>query len=102
MRERAGHGVNHRRVNQRFVALDVHHRVALATSGDFGDAIGSARVIRSRHFRVTKILCHFPDPCVVRRDDDFAQRPGFLALLDDVLNERLADDERKRFAGKPR
>jgi hypothetical protein len=59
-------------------------------------------MIRSRHFRVTKILCHFPDPFVVRCHDDFAQRPGFLALLDDVLNQRLARDERKRFAGKPR
>jgi hypothetical protein len=59
-------------------------------------------MIRSRHFRATEILCHFPDPCVVGRHDDFAQRPGFLALLDDVLNQRLAGDERKRFAGKPR
>ena len=40
--KRARHGVDHPRVNQRFVALDVDHGVAGAIGGDLGDAVGAA------------------------------------------------------------
>ena len=56
----------------------------------------SGRVISTRQ----KSLRHFPDARVVRGHDDFAQRLGLPALLDDVLDERLAGNERERLAGK--
>src|SRR5476649_2643606 len=59
-------------------------------------------MFRSRHLHAAEILRHFPDACVVRGHDDFAQLLRSLALLDDVLDERLARDERERLAGKPR
>jgi hypothetical protein len=56
----------------------------------------------ARHFRATKILRDFPDARVVRGDNYFRKRFCLLALLNDVLDERLASDRRERLAGKPR
>ena len=59
-------------------------------------------MFRAGHFHAAEILRHLPDARVIRGHDDFAQRFRLLALLDDVLDERLAGDEREGFAGEPR
>ena len=41
--QRVGHGIDHGRINQRLVALDVDHRIAVHARGDFGDAVRAAR-----------------------------------------------------------
>ena len=56
-------------------------------------------MFRARHFHAAEILHHFPDARVVRGHDDFEKRFRLLALLDDVLKQRLAGDERERLAG---
>ena len=43
----------------------------------------------SGHFRAAEILRDLPDPGVVGGDDDFRQRFGALAALDDMLDEGL-------------
>ena len=82
--------------------MDVHHRVGIAALANFGDAVTAARMLRARHFHATEILRHFPDARVVRSDDDLRKRFRALALLNDVLDKRLARDERERLAGKAR
>jgi hypothetical protein len=59
-------------------------------------------MFRARHLHAAEILRHFPDARVVGGHDDFGKRFGLLALLDDVLEQRLAGDGRERLAGKPR
>ena len=101
MRQRVRHGVNHRRVNQRLVALNIHDRVAIATLRDFCDAVRTARMIGTGHLDAAEILRDFPDARVVRRHDGFRKRFCLLALLENVLEEWFARDERERLAGKP-
>ena len=58
-------------------------------------------MFRSCHFHAAEILRHLPDTRIIRGHDDFRKRFCLLALLDDVLDQRLAGDEReKRLAGE--
>src|SRR5258708_855656 len=54
------------------------------------------------HLDPAKLPGHLSDARVVGGDDDFAQRPRLLALLDDPLDERPAGNERERFAREAR
>ena len=72
-------------------------------AGDFRDAIRAARMIGRGHFHPAELLRD------LRRSASSSvatmtsrERLGLLALLDDVLDERLAGDQRQRLAGKPR
>ena len=57
LRQRAGDGVDHRRVDQRLIALNVHDRVARAARGRFRDAIRAAGMVRTRHFDAAEFFC---------------------------------------------
>ena len=88
------------RIDEWFVSLDVHERVAGMTFGDLGDSVGAARVVRASHFDIAKALGYFPDLGVVGGHDDFGERRGLLALLDDILDEWFAGDFVERLARK--
>ena len=96
-----GHGVDHRRIHQRFVALDVHVPVGDDPAGHLGDAVRPARMVGPGHLDPAELGRHFGDPHVVRRHDDIRQRSRRTAPLHDMLHERLASDEVQRFAGEP-
>jgi len=85
----------------RFVALDVHHRVALATPGDFGDAIGTARMFRACHFRPAEFCAtsqmRVSSVATMTSLNDFA-----FCIARRRVDQRLAGDERERLAGEPR
>jgi hypothetical protein len=82
--------------------LDVHGGGAFAVAHDFRQPVRAAGVVRRSHFHAAKILRHLPDARVVRGHNDVAQGLRALALLDDVLDERLAGDQRQWLAGKTR
>ena len=92
--------IHNRRVDERFVALDIDDGVARAPRGHFGNAIRPARMIGRGHFRPAELLRDFPDARVIGRHDHVAQRAGFLALFDHVLEKRLARNQRERLARK--
>ena len=102
VRQRAGDGVNHGGVNQRFIPLDVHDRIAGAARGHLGDAVRAAGMIRRGHFGPAEILRDLPNARVVRGHDHLGKRLGLLAALDHVLDERLAGNQRQRLPGEPR
>ena len=69
--ERGSHGVDHRRVHQRLIALHVEDGVAVASGGDFGDPVRAAGMIGAGHFHAAKIFRYVGDAFVVRGDNNF-------------------------------
>ena len=88
-------------MDQRLVALDVHHRVAAAAFRDFCNAVRAARMFRAGHFHATK-FCATSQMRVSSVATMTSPTISTLALLDDVLDEGLACDQGQRLAGEPR
>ena len=95
----AGHGIDHRRINQRFVTLNIHHGIAGKTGGHFRDAIRTARMIRTGHLHAAK-FGDLRNSRVVGRDNDFREGSGLLAAFDHVLNQWLPAMRASGFPGK--
>src|SRR5688572_8859389 len=89
-----GDAVDYRRVNQRFVPLDVDRSLDLRPLDHFRDAVGPAGVIGRGHFHPAKLDCQVTDALVVGGNDHFVEETRRLTALDHMLKERLARDQR--------
>src|SRR6266850_1575091 len=98
--QRAGHSVYDGGVDQGFVTLNIDDGIALATSGNFRNAVRAAGMTGRGHFGAAEILCDLPNSSVVSSDDYFRKGAGLLTPFDDVLDERFAGNESEWFAGK--
>jgi len=103
-RQRAGHGVYHLRINQRLVALDVHHRrsqeqraTTSAMRSRAAGMIGAGSFPPGRIFFTASAMRESSVTMMTSSSD-----LRLFALFNDVLDEGLARNERKRLAGDHR
>ena len=74
--ERCDRLVNHLRIDQRLVTLDVHDEVARERLGDFRQPLGSRAVVCPRHPQLAaKRLYGISDALVVSGNDDRLHGP---------------------------
>ena len=71
--ESVGDGVDHCGFDQRLVSLNVYHRIARASSGDFRDAVRTTGMVRRGHLHAAEFMRDFPDTRVICGDDDFCE-----------------------------
>ena len=99
--ERPHHLVDHLRLDERHVALDVHDDVAGQIRGDFGDPIGAGAVRPVGHpHDAAEALDGLRNPRVIGGDDHGVDARGVGGAAVDVLDHRPAGDVGERFAGK--
>ena len=93
---------DHRRVDQRLVALDVDDDVAVERRGHFGEAVGAAAVVGAGHHRHAAVgLDRVAHARVVGRDDDLGDPRRPPRLFDDADDHRQAAEVDQGLAGEP-
>ena len=93
--------VDHRRLNQRFVSLDVDDERCLKARGDFCNSIGAALMPRRRHPRdAAECFNRAEHALVVGRNDDRRDRSRRRGPPIHMLDHWPAVDIRQRFSGK--
>ncbi len=103
--QQSRHVPHQRRIQQRFVALHVHHDLVIREPqrhGRLGQPIGPRRVIGARHAGKQSLRGNgIVDARVVGRNHD-ARRAARKRALRDPHDHRLAGDVGERLAGQPR
>ncbi len=95
--------VDHPRVHERLVALDVDDDLHLQAAHHLGHPVGAGVVIRrSEHGLAAEALHGRHDPLVVGGHDDLAEGLRAGRLLVHVLDHRLSQDLLQRLAGQAR
>ena len=90
-----------RRLDERFVALEVDDDVGVEAAGDLGDAVGAAGVVAARHLdAAAEAVDGGDDARVVGGDDDGIDAAGLAGAFVDVLDEVLAGLAEQRLAGQ--
>jgi hypothetical protein len=103
VRERRHRLIDHARLDQRLVALNVDDEIAVERGRDFGEPIGAARVRRRRQpDGAAKPLDRPHDALVVGCDDHRGQRARRRRAAIHVLDHRPSVDVGERFSGETR
>ncbi len=100
-RKRAERLLDHRRVDQRLIALHVDNEIAIEGARDFGEAIGAGLVRWTRHADpATKRPHGGSHTLIVCGDHDVAQRAARGCAAIHVLDERLARKVGEKLSGE--
>ena len=91
-----GNRIYNRRIDQRFVALDIDNRVTIQPRCNFCDAIRTAGMISPRHLHPTESRGDVADAFVIGRHNEIGEAMRLFATLDDPLDEGLASDRCER------
>jgi hypothetical protein len=102
VREWAHHVLDRGRIDERLVALHVHHDVARQLARHLGDAIGARAMPGGRHPDVPAVTRdRSGNALVVGRHDHRVQPAGLPDALVDANDHRLAAEVGQGLAGKP-
>ena len=101
--ERFDRCVDGRRLDQRLVTLHVDDEIAVQVSGNLGDPVGAAQVMRSRHADDSaERLNHVRDPSIIGGDHDRSYAPCGRGAAVDVFDHGSPSDVGKRLARESR
>ena len=96
-------GVDRVRIDERFVALNVHHDVAIFSRRDLGYPVGAGEMVGAGHADAgAEVPCNFEHLIVIRGNDNCGEVPRLGGALVDVLDHRFGGDLGENFTGKTR